>query len=66
MTQVLHDAYRERGRGLGFTANSFRTAGPSLWRVDYVFYSLDVTAVRAVVGRNGGSDHRPVIVELHL
>ena len=34
--------------------------------VDYVFHSPDITAVHAVVGRNGGSDHRPVIVELHL
>jgi endonuclease/exonuclease/phosphatase (EEP) superfamily protein YafD len=66
LTQVLRDAYRDRGRGLGFTVNSFRAAGPSLWRVDYVFHSPDLTAVQAVVGRNGGSDHRPVIVKLHL
>ena len=64
LTRSLHDAYREGARGLGFTVNSFRSAGPSLWRVDYVFHSPHLATLDATVGGNGGSDHRPVIARL--
>ena len=64
VTRRLEDAFRQGGWGMGFTVNSLRLIDLAVGRVDYVFHSPDLVAVRAVVGDNGGSDHRPVIADL--
>jgi endonuclease/exonuclease/phosphatase (EEP) superfamily protein YafD len=64
MTHRLGDAYREAGWGLGFTYTRFRNVGPPVWRIDYVFHSSDLVAIRAWVGDYGGSDHRPIVADL--
>ena len=60
----LKDAFQERGWGLGLTLTRFPPRDIPLWRIDYVFYSPDFTALEARVGDNRGSDHRPVIARL--
>jgi endonuclease/exonuclease/phosphatase (EEP) superfamily protein YafD len=60
----LKDAHRERGWGMGFTFSRFPNIGIPMWRIDYVFYSPDIVALRVTTGDYGGSDHRPVIAEL--
>jgi endonuclease/exonuclease/phosphatase (EEP) superfamily protein YafD len=64
LTRRLRDAHRESGWGMGFTFLSGRGAGLPVWRIDYVFHSLDLLALSARVGERGGSDHRPVIARL--
>jgi endonuclease/exonuclease/phosphatase (EEP) superfamily protein YafD len=64
LTSRLKDAHRERGWGMGFTFSRFPNIGLAMWRIDYVFYSPDLVALRAITGDYGGSDHRPVIAEL--
>jgi len=58
------DAHREAGSGLGLT----RTPHPGwdfpVWRIDFVFHTADMIAVRTSHGGFGGSDHRPVVAEL--
>jgi endonuclease/exonuclease/phosphatase (EEP) superfamily protein YafD len=75
ITAQYHDAYREVGWGLGFTNPDWSwensREGPSVippyQRVDYVFYRGPVTALAARVWpTSGGSDHRPLYVELGL
>lgn len=64
------DAYREAGWGLGLT---FPVKAPflglympfPLFRLDYVFYTGSVRALRARTGTMPGSDHRYLTVELH-
>lgn len=67
------DAYRAVGWGMGFTFPEFSAYRPSfaflppLARLDYVFYNDDLEAVEAFVWpESGGSDHRPLYVELAL
>lgn len=69
LTTLLRDAYREAGWGFGLTfPNARRVQGfyiPfPLLQLDYVFHSPDLQASRAWVGRDGGSDHRYLVVEL--
>jgi len=69
LTRRLNDAYREVGWGLGHTFPDVEKVGPipvpfPLVRIDYVFHSRDLTAVRATVGANGGPDHRYLFAEL--
>jgi vancomycin resistance protein VanJ len=72
MAALLKDAYREAGRGFGFTfphserAGRLPIPGP-LVRLDYVFHSADLYAASARVGCEGGSNHCYLVVELtHL
>ncbi|MER3544062.1 MAG: hypothetical protein C4311_05495 [Chloroflexota bacterium] len=66
---VLRDAFRQAGWGFGFTypnkkhVRGIYTPFP-LVRLDYVFHSPDLQAIRAWVGKEGGSDHRYVVAEL--
>jgi vancomycin resistance protein VanJ len=67
------DAYRAVGWGMGFTFPEFAIARPSLEflpplaRIDYVFHNEAFQAVEARVWpESGGSDHRPLYVELAL
>lgn len=64
LTVELMDAYRERGWGLGFTRTNYPSSGLPTWRIDYVFYSPGLAALRAEVGDYAGSDHKPVVVDL--
>jgi vancomycin resistance protein VanJ len=64
LTRHLRDAHRESGWGMGFTFTRFPNVGVPMWRIDYVFYSPDLVALRTSTGDYGGSDHRPVIAEL--
>lgn len=71
MDGLLHDAFRQAGRGLGFTfpdqIKSTLRVIPLLLRIDYVWYNDRFTAQRAYVGADSGtSDHRPVVAELSL
>jgi endonuclease/exonuclease/phosphatase (EEP) superfamily protein YafD len=79
MTELLHDAWREAGWGMG---NTFPADGtfhsletpignvplPLLpVRIDYILFSSHWHAQSAHVrGGNSGSDHRPLVVELRL
>ena len=62
---VLEDSFREAGWGFGHTVQPlgfpFR-----LQRIDFVWHSSDLVAIRAGVGPEGGSDHRPVVAFLKL
>lgn len=65
----LKDAYRETSYGIGATfpageSANLSAAYPRLFRLDYVWYSDPVEATSAIVGRNSGSDHLPLVVEL--
>ena len=64
LTRRLRDAHRDSGWGLGFTFTRFPSIGLPMWRIDYVFHSTHLVAVRTTVGNYGGSDHRPVIADL--
>ncbi len=59
----LQDSFVEAGWGLGNTRIGPLLRTP-LTRVDYVWHTSDLQAVRAWVGPDAGSDHRPVIAEL--
>jgi vancomycin resistance protein VanJ len=64
LTQNLQDAHKESGWGLDFTFTRFPQIGTPMWRIDYVLYSPDMTALSTTVGEYGGSDHKPVIAKL--
>ncbi len=72
----LRDAWRDAGRGPGFTLPTRWANGghrghalgnlglPPLVRVDYVWHSRHFVAEAAWLGDAAGSDHRPVIARL--
>ncbi len=62
----LTDAFVARGQGMGFTFSPFNKADLPLWRIDYIFYSPELTAVDVTVGDFAGSDHKPVIATLRV
>jgi vancomycin resistance protein VanJ len=65
LTTFLSDSFREAGWGFGHS--SFSRRAPFLaQRLDYIWHSDGLTAIEAVVGPDGGSDHRPVVVRLAL
>ena len=65
LTTFLSDSFREAGWGFGHS--SFGRRAPFLaQRLDYIWHSDGLMAVEAVVGLDGGSDHRPVAVKLAL
>lgn len=73
LRENLSDAWLEAGFGLGHTfpggplaPTPFGLTPPSwLLRIDYVFYSPELTAFDARIGPwDGASDHRPVIAQL--
>jgi vancomycin resistance protein VanJ len=61
----LKDAFRAAGWGFGATwpARKMKPLQPVL-RLDYIWYSTHIQAVRAWVGPGTGSDHLPVFAEL--
>lgn len=66
MREVLHDAHRSIGRGMGFTWPD--TSLPwMVLRIDYAWYSHHFTALDVRRGEDAGnSDHLPVIATLFL
>jgi len=75
----LGDAYRDAGRGMGFTfPNGLRVGDLAphggwagtlriparLLRLDYILHSRELVALRARVGCEGGSDHCFVLARL--
>jgi vancomycin resistance protein VanJ len=71
ITTGLRDAYSEAGWGFGHTAPAtMEPAVPGislpLFRVDYIFHSPELTALRAWVGPYTHSNHLPVIADLQL
>jgi endonuclease/exonuclease/phosphatase (EEP) superfamily protein YafD len=70
----LEDAYREAGKGFGFTypappytfMDMHLQTGP-LWRIDHIFHSSHFIATSArTLTSAGGSDHFPIVVELSM
>lgn len=66
----LVDAFREAGRGPGF---SFPLPGrykglplPPFVRIDHVWRTTGLVATAARIGTDGGADHLPVIVDLRF
>jgi vancomycin resistance protein VanJ len=63
----LVDAFREAGQGTGYTIP--RRAGQiymiPIARIDYIFHSKHLKADRAWIGPDAGSDHLPVLAQLH-
>jgi vancomycin resistance protein VanJ len=61
----LKDAFRAVGWGFGATwpAHKMEPLWP-IFRLDYIWYSTHIQAVRAWVGQGTGSDHLPVFAEL--
>lgn len=64
----LHDAFRERGWGLGLTYPTGYARAPIAMRpfvrIDYVWHTDNFRTIRAWVGPNWGSDHLPLLVDL--
>lgn len=67
ITARFQDSYREAGWGFGHTyptmLRSLDVSMPLL-RIDYIFHSPDLVALRARVGPDGGSDHLPIVADL--
>lgn len=67
LDHVLTDAFREAGRGLGFTFPSQRRFIPPLIRIDYVWHSDHFVTHDAWVEQDSGtSDHLPVTAVVAL
>jgi endonuclease/exonuclease/phosphatase (EEP) superfamily protein YafD len=71
LRRYLDDAYREAGRGFGLTFPSTRKkigslTVPLLVRIDYIFHSRSISAVRAWNDASPYSDHRAVIADLQV
>ena len=65
--RLLADAFRERGRGFGFTFPSQRRVVPPLIRIDYVWHSDHFVTRDAWLEQDSGtSDHRPVMAVVAL
>jgi endonuclease/exonuclease/phosphatase (EEP) superfamily protein YafD len=71
LSKSLTDAHQAVGWGFGHTFPAYSGSWkgipilPKLMRLDMVFYSEELTAIRATVGSfHGESDHLPVLAEL--
>lgn len=71
LRRYLSDAFREAGRGFGLTYPNVRYGAsrlhmPPLVRIDYIFHSRDITALRVWNDASYVSDHRAVIADLQV
>lgn len=71
LRRYLGDTYREVGRGFGLTfPNIKKKIGPlpvpPLVRIDFVFHSRSIKAIRAWTDASPASDHRAVIADLQV
>lgn len=68
----LEDAWRAVGKGRGPTFPAVGSLPPNfpvpapLLRLDYIWHSRELRPLSAHLGRNGGSDHRPIVARLRL
>jgi len=62
----LRDAFASAGNGYGYTYGHTLRPRFSFLRIDHILVSDEVEVVRAFVGGNEASDHRPVIADLRL
>lgn len=60
MQSFMADSYREAGWGFGHTWSAPTIPFP-LQRIDYVWHNTGFAVLNAWVGKDGGSDHLPVI-----
>jgi vancomycin resistance protein VanJ len=60
------DAFSAAGRGYGYTFGHTLLVGRPFLRLDRILTSRQLVPVRAWVGGESGSDHRPVIADLTL
>ena len=60
LAAVMRDSYREVGQGFGFSWHS----SLAFLRIDYIWHSSALTAVRSLRGKRFDSDHYPVVSEL--
>jgi vancomycin resistance protein VanJ len=63
-TQRLSDSFAEAGWGFGHTFQGENWQFP-LQRLDYIWHTDRLTAVDAYVGKDGGSDHLPLLANFH-
>ncbi|HEY7066116.1 MAG TPA: endonuclease/exonuclease/phosphatase family protein [Chloroflexota bacterium] len=71
ITTDLRDSYEEVGWGFGHTVPAnFEPTAPNismpLFRVDYIFHSPEIAALRTWVGPYTHSNHLPVIADLQI
>jgi vancomycin resistance protein VanJ len=73
ITAAMRDAHRDRGWGLGHTfliPRGFEVELPFNlpgWRLDYLFYSPEISAVDIVIiSGDSGSDHLPLVGRFEL
>ena len=57
---VIGDSFQERGWGFGNTLRVDSVPVP-VQRVDYIWYTNELSAVDAAIGLDGGSDHLPMV-----
>ena len=62
----LVDAFSAAGRGYGYTFGHTLLIGKPFLRLDRILASRELVPVRAWVGSELGSDHRPVIADMVL
>ncbi len=60
----LTDAFRAVGWGFGATFPANARPVPPLVRIDYVWTTGEISAMRAWVGPDAGSDHLPLLADL--
>jgi endonuclease/exonuclease/phosphatase (EEP) superfamily protein YafD len=65
MGKGLSDSFAQVGWGLGHTFQGEEWKFP-LQRLDYIWHTNRLTAIDAYVGADGGSDHLPLLVDLHF
>lgn len=65
LNNVLADSYDEVGWGLGYSITPVGRS-PRVARIDYIWHTSQFTPIWARVGKDGMSDHNPVIAEFIL
>ncbi|RUT01036.1 hypothetical protein DSM106972_070420 [Dulcicalothrix desertica PCC 7102] len=61
--EVMKDSFRKVGWGFGHTV---RGQFFGLGRIDFIWYTKELKALKAWVAEGGGSDHLPVVARLEI